>query len=126
MSLYESGQMYLETIYVLSKEMKFVRAIDVSEHMGYSKPSVSRAVSTLKKEGYITVAEDGGLQLTDKGLEVAQSLYERHTVLTKMLVYLGVDEAIAAEDACRMEHVISDVSFEAIKKHIGISKIPVI
>ena len=120
MSLYESGQMYLETIYVLSKEMKFVRAIDVSEHMGYSKPSVSRAVSTLKKEGYITVAEDGGLQLTDKGLEVAQSLYERHTVLTKMLVYLGVDEAIAAEDACRMEHVISDVSFEAIKKHIGI------
>ena len=118
MSLYESGQMYLETIYVLSKEKNFVRSIDVGEHMGYSKPSVSRAVSTLKKDGYITVGEDGGLQLTEKGLEVAQAMYERHTVLTKLLMGLGVEESVASEDACRMEHVLSDESFAAIKAHM--------
>ena len=118
MSLYESGQMYLETIYVLSKEKNFVRSIDVGEHMGYSKPSVSRAMSTLKNDGYITVGEDGGLQLTEKGLQVAQTMYERHTVLTKLLMGLGVDEAIASEDACRMEHVLSDESFAAIKAHM--------
>ena len=119
MSLYESGQMYLETIYVLSKERSHVRSIDVGEHMGYSKPSVSRAVSTLKKEGYITVGDDGGLKLTERGLEIAENMYERHTVLTSLLMALGVDEAIASEDACRMEHVISDESFEAIKAHIN-------
>ena len=118
MSLYESGQMYLETIYVLSKSQNLVRAIDVSEHMGYSKPSVSRAVSTLKKDGYLIVNEEGGLQLTDKGLEVAQTMYERHTVLTKLLMLLGVDEETATEDACRMEHVISDKSFDAMKAHM--------
>ena len=118
MSIHESGQMYLETIYVLSKEQNFVRAIDVGEHMGYSKPSVSRAMSTLKKDGYITVGEDGGLQLTEKGLEVAQTMYERHTILTKLLVMLGVDEKIAAEDACRMEHVLSEESFAAMKAHL--------
>jgi Mn-dependent DtxR family transcriptional regulator len=118
MSLYESGQMYLETIYVLSKEKNFVRSIDVGEHMGYSKPSVSRAVSTLKKDGYITVGEDGGLQLTEKGLEVAQTMYERHTVLTKLLMGLGVEESVASEDACRMEHVLSEESFAAIKAHM--------
>ena len=118
MSLQESGQMYLETIYVLSKEKNFVRAIDVCEHMGYSKPSVSRAVSTLKKDGYITVSEDGGLNLTESGLQVAQSMYERHTVLTKLLMALGVDETTASEDACRMEHVLSDESFDAIKAHL--------
>ena len=118
MSLYESGQMYLETIYVLSKEKNFVRSIDVGEHMGYSKPSVSRAVSTLKKDGYITVGDDGGLQLTEKGLEVAQTMYERHTVLTKLLMGLGVEESIASEDACRMEHVLSEESFAAIKAHM--------
>ena len=118
MSLYESGQMYLETIYVLSKEKNFVRSIDVGEHMGYSKPSVSRAVSTLKKDGYITVGEDGGLQLTEKGLEVARTMYERHTVLTKLLMGLGVEESIASEDACRMEHVLSEESFAAIKAHM--------
>ena len=118
MSLYESGQMYLETIYVLSKEKNFVHSIDVGEHMGYSKPSVSRAVSTLKKDGYITVGEDGGLQLTEKGLEVARTMYERHTVLTKLLMGLGVEESIASEDACRMEHVLSEESFAAIKAHM--------
>ena len=118
MSLYESGQMYLETIYVLSKEKNFVRSIDVGEHMGYSKPSVSRAVSTLKSDGYITVDENGGLKLTEKGLEVAEAMYERHTILTRILMELGVDEETAAEDACRMEHVISDASFAAIKAHL--------
>jgi len=118
MSLYESGQMYLETIYVLSKEQNFVRAIDVSEHMGYSKPSVSRAVSTLKKDGYITVSDDGALQLTEKGLEVAETMYERHTILTQILMELGVDEETASEDACRMEHIISDKTFAAIKAHL--------
>lgn len=118
MSLYESGQMYLETIYVLSKEKSFVRSIDVGEHMGYSKPSVSRAVSTLKSDGYITVDENGGLKLTEKGLEVAEAMYERHTILTRILMELGVDEETAAEDACRMEHVISDASFAAIKAHL--------
>ena len=118
MSLYESGQMYLETIYVLSKEKRFVRSIDVGEYMGYSKPSVSRAVSTLKKEGYITVEDDGSLKLTDKGLEVAETMYERHTILTQILMELGVDEETAAEDACRMEHVISDKTFAAVKAHL--------
>ena len=118
MSLYESGQMYLETIYVLSKEKNFVRSIDVGEHMGYSKPSVSRAVSTLKKEGYITVEDDGSLKLTDKGLEVAETMYERHTILTQILMELGVDEETATEDACRMEHIISDKTFAAIKAHL--------
>jgi len=118
MSLYESGQMYLETIYVLSKEKNFVRSIDVGEHMGYSKPSVSRAVSTLKKEGYITVEDDGSLKLTEKGLDVAQTMYERHTILTQILMELGVDEDTASEDACRMEHVISDKTFAAIKAHL--------
>ena len=118
MSLYESGQMYLETIYVLSKEKRFVRSIDVGEYMGYSKPSVSRAVSTLKKEGYITVEDDGSLKLTNKGLEVAETMYERHTILTQILMELGVDEDTAAEDACRMEHVISDKTFAAIKTHL--------
>ena len=118
MSLYESGQMYLETIYMLSRESNFVRAIDVGEHMGYSKPSVSRAMSTLKKNGYITVEDDGGLKLTEKGLEVARTMYERHTVLTKLLMLLGVDEKTATEDACRMEHVISEESFAAMKAHM--------
>ena len=118
MSLYESGQMYLETIYVLSQQQNYVRAIDVSEHMGYSKPSVSRAVSTLKKDGYISVSEDGALKLTDKGLEVARSMYERHTVLSSLLMRLGVDEETATEDACRMEHVISEKTFDALKAYL--------
>ena len=118
MSLYESGQMYLETIYVLSPQHNYVRAIDVSEHMGYSKPSVSRAVSTLKKDGYISVSEDGALKLTDKGLEVARSMYERHTVLSSLLMRLGVDEETATEDACRMEHVISEKTFDALKAYL--------
>ncbi|MBR6740797.1 MAG: metal-dependent transcriptional regulator [Clostridia bacterium] len=116
MHLQESGEMYLEAIYVLSKQQSAVRSIDVSEHMGFSKPSVSRAVGILKAGGYITSDRDGYLSLTDSGLEVAQKIYQRHTILTQMLIKLGVSHNTAAEDACRMEHVISDESFEAMKK----------
>jgi len=116
--LQESGEMYLETIYVLSKERKNVHSIDVVEYMGYSKPSVSRAVGLLKNGGYLNMAADGTLTLTDVGLELAEKIYERHTILTAMLVGLGVDEETAAEDACRLEHAISDESFEAIKRHM--------
>ncbi|MBR2928798.1 MAG: metal-dependent transcriptional regulator [Oscillospiraceae bacterium] len=118
MSLHESGQMYLETIYVLSKESKYVRAIDVGEHLGYSKPSVSRAMSILKKDGYVSVDADGYLTLTESGRAVAESMYCRHTVLSRLLVCLGVDEKIAVEDACRIEHVISEESFAAMKAHL--------
>ena len=118
MSLHESGQMYLETIFVLSKESKYVRAIDVGEHLGYSKPSVSRAMSILKKDGYVVVDSDGYLSLTESGRRVAESMYCRHTVISRLLVRLGVDEEIAAEDACRIEHVISEESFAAMKAHL--------
>jgi Mn-dependent DtxR family transcriptional regulator len=114
----ESGQMYLETIYVLSKEKTSVHSIDVSEHMGYSKPSVSRAIGILKSGGYVEMAEDGSLTLTESGLSVAEQIYERHTILTECLVRLGVDRETAAEDACKMEHVISDASMAALKKFI--------
>ena len=119
MQLQESGQMYLETIYVLSKTVNGVHSIDISEHMGYSKPSVSRAVNLLKSGGYITVDEENHITLTETGLEIAEKIYNRHIVLSKMLMALGVPEEIAAEDACRMEHTISDESFEAIKAHIA-------
>lgn len=117
MHLQESGEMYLETIYVLSQKNQNVRAIDVGEHMGFSKPSVSRAVSLLKSGGYVTADEDGHLHLTEDGREVAVKIYERHRLLTGWLVRLGVDEATASADACKMEHHISDTSFEAIKRH---------
>ena len=119
MELHESGQMYLETIHVLLQRQEKVRAIDVGSHLGYSKPSVSRALGLLKQDGYITVDGDGHIALTPSGLAEAQRIYERHTVLTAMLTALGVDEATAAEDACRIEHVISDRSFEAVKEHLA-------
>ena len=118
MQLQESGQMYLETIYVLSKTISGVHSIDISEHMGYSKPSVSRAVNLLKTGGYITIDEDNHIALTEIGLKIAEKIYHRHIVLSKMLTALGVPEEIAAEDACRMEHTISDESFEAIRRHV--------
>ena len=117
MHLQESGEMYLETIYILSKKNRSVRSIDVGEYMGYSKPSVSRAVGILKKGGYIVMDKDGYLSLTDSGLEIAEKIYERHTTLTDFLVRLGVDKDIAAEDACKMEHDISEETFEALKRH---------
>ena len=117
MRLQESGEMYIETIYVLSRERAVVRAVDVGEYMGVSKPSVSRALGLLKKGGYVTADGNGYLSLTESGLEVAQKIYERHTLLTKILVSLGVSETVAAEDACRIEHVISVESFDAIRKY---------
>ena len=118
MHIQESGEMYLETIHVLYKKNGHVRSVDVSEHMGYSKPSVSRAVGLLKNGGYIEVDHDGYITLTDAGLELAEKIYERHTVLTQFLVTLGVDPAVAAEDACKLEHAISDESLRAIKAFI--------
>ena len=117
MQLQESGEMYLETIYILSRSGAPVRSIDVSEYMGFSKPSVSRAVGILKKGGYLLMDNDGHLTLTDAGLEVARKIYERHTMLTDFLIRLGVSNAAASEDACKMEHVISDETFEALKRH---------
>ncbi len=119
MTLQESGEMYLETIYVLSQKYKDVRAIDVGEYMGYSKPSVSRAVGLLKSGGYLVSDEMGHLSLTEAGIEVAEKIYERHTMLTHYLKMLGVSAETAAEDACKMEHIISDESFNAIKKHVA-------
>ena len=109
--------MYLETIYVLSKN-GVVRSLDVAEYMGFSKPSVSRAVGLLKQGGYLLMDKDGYLTLTESGLDVAKKIYERHTLLSKFLVRLGVDEKTATEDACKMEHDISDESFSAIKEHV--------
>ncbi len=118
MSIHESGQMYLETIYILSQNKSYVRAIDVGEQLGYSKPSVSRAMSILKKDGYVLVDADGAITLTESGMEIARTMYTRHTVLSEMLMRLGVDEKTATEDACRIEHVISEKSFLAIQKHL--------
>ena len=116
MSIQESGEMYLETIFVLSQKGNPVRSIDISEHMGYSKPSVSRAMGILRSGGYIQVDKEGHIILTESGDRVARKIYERHTILSKMLRQLGVDEKTAADDACKMEHAISDVSFQAIKR----------
>ena len=119
MNLQESGEMYLETILILTQEKSFVRAIDVGTELGYSKPSVSRAMGILREGGYITVGHDGGLSLTEAGLEVAERTYERHTVLSELFMRLGVDEEHAVNDACKIEHVISAETFDALKKHLN-------
>ena len=110
--------MYLETIYLLTEENQNVRSIDVCEHMGFSKPSVSRAVGLLKAGGYISVDKDGYITLTEIGREVATKMYDRHKLLTDFLVSLGVDKQTATTDACKIEHHISDESFEALKRYI--------
>ncbi len=117
MAIQESGEMYLETILVLSKTHPTVRAIDISEEMGFSKPSVSRALAILKSDGYVASDANGYLALTDSGREIAEKIYERHTLLSQFLISLGVDPEVAAEDACKMEHHISDQSFEALKRY---------
>ena len=116
MRIQESGEMYLETILRLSQKSGHVRAIDVGEEMGYSKPSVSRAMSILKQGGYIVIEADGSIVLTDTGREIAEKIYARHTLITNFLISIGVDKETATEDACKMEHGISDASFEAIQK----------
>ena len=118
MHLQESGEMYLETILILSKKSNSVRSIDISEYMSFSKPSVSRAVGLLKQGGYLLMDKEGYLTLTESGREIAEKIYERHTILTKCLIALGVSEETAAEDACKIEHDISDETFSAIKRHV--------
>ena len=118
MHLQESGEMYLETILILTESKPTVRAIEVGEYMGYSKPSVSRAMGLLKAGGFITVGEDGGISLTEEGRTVAGKMYERHNLLTRCLMLLGVDKETATEDACKIEHHISDTSFDAIKTFV--------
>ena len=115
--MHESGEMYLETIYILSKKGAQLRSIDIAEYMGYTKPSISRAVGLLKKSGHILVDKDGFITLTDNGRLIAERMYERHTILTDILLRLGVDEETASEDACKMEHDISDKTFQALKSH---------
>ena len=119
MAMQESGEMYLETIYVLSQKSPNVRAIDVGEYMGYSKPSVSRAIGLLKRDGFAVTDNQGYIKLTQEGEEKAKHIYERHTVLTKMFIALGVDEKTATDDACRIEHYMSDKTFDAIKAHMA-------
>lgn len=120
MQLQESGEMYLETIHILSLKGGMVRSVDVGEYMGYSKPSVSRAIGLLKDGGYVAVETDGHLSLTAQGKAVAEKIYERHVILTKLLTSLGVNEETAVHDACKIEHDLSDESFEAIKRYAKI------
>ena len=118
MALQESGEMYLETILILSQKNEQVRSIDISEYMGYSKPSVSRAVGLLKKDAFITVEKEGYIYLTDKGRALAEKILNRHTILTQLLIDLGISQETASNDACRIEHVISDETFDAIRKYM--------
>ena len=123
MSVRESGEMYLEAILVLSVKKGSVRSVDVSEYLGYSKPSVSRAMGILRKEDYVAVDKDGSIYLTETGRQIAEKIYERHTLLSKFLISIGVDEHTASADACKMEHAISDVSFQALKRFAAEKKI---
>ena len=116
-NVHESGEMYLEAILVLTRKSGFVRSIDVSEYLGYSKPSVSRAMGILRTGGYIVMESDGSITLTPAGQEIAEKIYERHTLLTRLLLHIGVSEEVAAADACKLEHAISDESFQALKKY---------
>ena len=118
MQLLESGEMYLETIFVLSQNQNFVRSVDIANYTGYSKPSVSRAVNLLKDNGYISIDTDGHITLEESGYAVASAIFERHTILTKLLCKMGVSDETASADACKMEHVISKETFERIKEFI--------
>jgi len=120
--LYESGEMYLETILVLSRKIGSVRSIDIGREMGFSKPSVSNAMKSLREGGYINVDESGFISLTDSGKEIAEKIYERHNLLSEFFKKIGVSEKIAVGDACRIEHVISDETFEVLKKHMSAMK----
>ncbi len=118
MSLKESGEMYLESIYVLCKSKSAVRSVDVAEHMNYSRPSVSRGVGLLKNQGFIEVDKRGFITLTKEGIKTAEKIFERHTVISQMLIAMGVDKETAAEDACRIEHVISEKTFDCLKTYL--------
>ena len=124
MALQESGEMYLETILILSRQKEQVRAVDVGDYMGYSKPSVSRAMGLLRSGSYITVDRDGAIRLTPAGRQAAETIYERHALISRWLRGVGVSEKTAAEDACRIEHVISAESFEAVKRWLEARREP--
>lgn len=117
MVIQEAGEMYLETIYVLSKELPKVRAVDITKKMGFSKPTISIQMKKFRENGYVTVNEDGGIVLTKQGLDIAERIYERHVVISQILIKLGVDEPTAYQDACRIEHYISDTTFQCMKRH---------
>ena len=119
MPIHESGENYLETIYMLGEKQGSVRSIDVVNHLGFSKPTVSVAVHTLERNGFLIIGQEGHLHLTEAGLEIAERIYERHRVLSSILVHLGVPEAVALEDACKLEHDLSDISFEKIKEYFN-------
>jgi len=119
MPIHESGENYLEAIYMLSEKQGSVRSIDVVNHLGFSKPTVSVAVHTLERNGFLIIGQEGHLHLTEAGLEIAERIYERHRVLSSILVHLGVPEAVALEDACKLEHDLSDISFEKIKEYFN-------
>ena len=119
MSVHESGEMYMEAVLVLKRKTGFVRSVDVADYLGYSKPSVSRAMGILRKEEYLTIDDSGGITLTEKGSALAEMIYERHTLLTRILMKLGVPEDTAVNDACKIEHDISPETFEAIKRHVA-------
>ncbi len=119
MKIQESGEDYLEAILILREEKGIVRAIDVARHLNFSKPSVSRAMKLLREDGEITVDADGSILLTDKGLEIAERIYERHRLLTLWFTELGVSQEVAAKDACRVEHDISAETFQKLKEHFG-------
>ena len=119
MNIHESAENYLEAILALGERGSPVRSIDVAQHLNFSKPSVSRAMSLLREGGFVVMDANGFLTLTDDGLEIARRIYERHLLLTKWLVHLGVDEKVAAEDACRIEHDLSVESFDALREHIN-------
>ncbi len=118
MELHESGEMYLETILILKNKFGYVRSIDIANEMGVSKPSVSRAVALLKDNGYISFDPNGMILLTDTGKAVAEKIYDRHTVLTKYFIAIGVSEDVASKDACKIEHIISDETFNILKKRL--------
>ena len=118
MKIHESAENYLETIYMLGQKQSFVRSIDIANELNYSKPSVSVAMKNLRENGYIEVMGDGKITLLEPGRKIAENLFERHTLLTKALVMLGVDSEIASEDACKIEHILSDESFEAIRRAV--------
>ena len=117
-TIQESGENYLETIFVLSQDNKQVRSVDIALALDFSRPSVSRAIKNLRQDGYITTDADGFISLTKSGKEIAESMYERHMFISNWLIALGVDKQIASNDACKMEHVLSNQSFEAIRSHI--------
>lgn len=119
MNIHESAENYLEAILALGEKGGPVRSIDVAQHLGFSKPSVSRAMSLLREGGFVVMDAGGSLRLTDDGMEIARRIYERHLLLTKWLIHLGVSETVAAEDACRIEHDLSVESFDALRSHIN-------